>query len=184
MLRSIKSMSVRVHLFSVALLVTLLALPASALPQSAQAPAGPIPAQISSAKRVFISNGGGECSPFGQTAFSGRPDRPYDQFYAAMKSWARYELVDTPADADLVLEIQFSCPLYFDEKITHADPRFRLLILDPKTRILLWAFTEHVPTAILQGNRDKNFDQSMTNLVASIQRLPTSPNSAANTAKK
>ena len=32
----------------------------------------------------------------------------YNEFYAAMKSWGRYELVSSPADADMVFEIRFA----------------------------------------------------------------------------
>jgi hypothetical protein len=44
-----------------------------------------------------------------------------------------------------------------------------LEIRDPKTNALLWAFTEHVHWAILQGNRDKNFDQALTRIVSDVQ---------------
>jgi hypothetical protein len=64
--------------------------------QTADVPAAPRPAQIVAAKKVFISNAGVGT------------DMTYDQFYAAIKGWGRYELVASPADADLVFEISFS----------------------------------------------------------------------------
>ena len=33
---------------------------------------------------------------------------PYNRFSAAMKSWGRYELVASPAEAGLVFEIRFT----------------------------------------------------------------------------
>ncbi len=47
-------------------------------------------------------------------------------------------------------------------------PNFRLEIRDPKTNALLWGFTEHVQWAILQGNRNKNFDQASARIVADV----------------
>src|SRR5215471_5988668 len=52
-------------------------------------PPAPLPAQIVSGKRVFISYAGGELKDW----FNGGPNRVYDQFYAEMKQWGRYELV-------------------------------------------------------------------------------------------
>src|SRR5579871_6507605 len=64
----------------------------------------PIPAQIGAAKKVFVSNAGGES--FGtvmeQTVFNGGPDRPYNQFYTGLDGWHRYDLVSSPSDADIV----------------------------------------------------------------------------------
>jgi hypothetical protein len=50
---------------------------------SAQAPAAPLPAQILTAKKVFISNAGGG---FDKDLWSGNPSRTYNQFYGAMKA--------------------------------------------------------------------------------------------------
>ena len=69
----------------------------------------PVPVQIGAAQKVFISNAGGESfeTVIDQTVFNGGPDRPYNQFYSAMKGWGRYELVPSPEAADLVLEISW-----------------------------------------------------------------------------
>lgn len=151
--------------------------------QISRAPAAPVPTQINSANKVFISNAGGQCPSFGDTTFSGTPDRSYDEFYAAMKSWGRYELASAPAGADLVFEINLTCELFPDAKRSATNAQFRLLILDPKTRIVLWGFTQRVPVAQRLSNRDKNFDQSMTALVEKVKRLLGSTTSAAVYAK-
>jgi len=122
---------------------------------------------------VFISNGGGESfeSVIDETVFNGGPDRPYNQFYAAMKNWGRYELVSSPTDADLVFEISWV--------LTDTGLRLpvlgqlRLVVIDPKTHVTLWNFTEYVRGAILLGNRDKNFDQAMTIIVNRMKLLAT-----------
>jgi len=155
-----------------------------------RAPASaPIPSQILNAKRIFISNGGQEGVPRLGT-FSGAPERTYNQFYAAMKDWGRYELVYAPSDADLILEVSFAVPAA-GSNVFKGDtlndpyvPRFRLLVLDPKTHFTLWAFIENVDWAILAGNRNKNFDQGMTNLVNDFEKLAGQPMVATDSNQK
>lgn len=150
--------------------------------QVQQTGAAPVPAQILAAKTIFIGNSGSESDPnagrFGQ--FSGSPDRPYNEFYAAMKASPRFSLVSAPADADLVFEISFmELPVAGGvvnggSTPNTADAKFRLVILDPKTHVVLWTFVEYVEGAMLQGNRDKNFEQTLGKLVANIQSLASS----------
>jgi hypothetical protein len=105
----------------------------------------------------------------GQTVFNGGADRPYNQFYSAMKDWGRYELVSSPADADMVFEVSWA--------LTDTGLRLpvlgqlRLVMIDPKTHITLWSFTQYVRGAMLLGNRDKNFDQAMTTVVNHLKLL-------------
>lgn len=137
----------------------------------------PIPRQILTAKKIFIANGGGDERSYEGWPFSGGPDRSYNQFYAAMKNAGSYELVDSPAEAYLIFEIQFSVPAASPAAARTGlstvafDPQFRLVIRDPKTNALLWAFREHLECAILQGNRDKNFDNAAARIVADLQSL-------------
>jgi hypothetical protein len=145
--------------------------------QSKQVPPAPVPPQILSAKKVFIANAGGE-QPAEDAQYSGDSDRAYNQFYAAMKTWGRYELVESPAEADLWFEIRFTAPpasrpVSQGNTLGTAefDPQFRMVIRDPKTTAILWAFTEHAGWAILKGNRDRNFDLGMTRIVTDVQRL-------------
>lgn len=114
---------------------------------------------------------------------------PINQFYAAMKSTGRYELVGSPAEADLLFEIGFkadvSATTVFkgDTMGPTYDPQFRLEIRDPKTNALLWGFTEHMEWAILQGNRNRNFDQAAARIVTDVLTLGTRATAAAATAK-
>lgn len=140
----------------------------------------PIPSQISAAKRVFIANAGGDERAYEEPLFKGGPNRAYDQFYAALKAWGHFELVTAPSDGDLLLEIRFSYPAAAREVVKGNtmgglafDPQFRLEIRDPKTNALLWGITEHAQWAILQGNRDRNFDQTLARLVADLERVVT-----------
>lgn len=162
----------------VTLVVSLWRVPVLEAEQPKQAPPAPIPAQILAAKKVFVANAGGD-QPLGDDGqFSGGARRPYNQFYAALKALGRFELVSAPADADLLFEIQFTVrplagPVVRGDTLggRKYDPQFRLIIRDPKTNALLWAFTEHAEWAILQGNRDKNFDFALAKIVTDVQAL-------------
>jgi hypothetical protein len=143
----------------------------------------PLPAQIHNGKKVFISNAGGDSNYL----YSGGPDRLYDQFYAALQSWGRYQLVTDPAEADLVFAVSFSNQFVGENGPTGngssqplvgrslTDPQFRLTILDPGTRVTLWTLTEHLEFAVLLGNRDKNFDQALAALVNDVKNIAGQP---------
>jgi hypothetical protein len=142
------------------------------------APVAPIPTQIPAAKKVFIGNGGGDERWYDDPIFTGGPERTYNEFYTAIKTAGMYDLVSTPSEADLVLEIRMFAPSMSDIATARDelfrqpyDPQFRLTIRDPKTNTVLWAFTEHVEWAILQGNRDKNFELALTRIVTDLQGL-------------
>ena len=131
----------------------------------------PVPVQIGAAQKVFISNAGGESfeTVIDQTVFNGGPDRPYNQFYAAMKGWGHYELVSSPDGADLVLEISW---VLADTGLKlPVLGQLRLVIVDPKTNVTLWSLTEYVRGAIKLGNRDKNFDQAMNTVLGRMKQL-------------
>lgn len=175
--------AIRLGIFRMGFVIGLLSMPVFGGQQTKEA-AAPVPEQIVTAKKVFISNAGGESILF-PSDFSGTPDRAYNQFYAAMKSWGRYELVPAPAQADLVLEIRLIAPIGW-VSVTNGsgsswtDPQFRLVILDPKTHVGLWTFIEHIQRAYAiyragVRNRDKNFDQAMANMVADVKKLTAEP---------
>ena len=144
--------------------------------QHKPAPPAPIPAQILTAKKVFVANGGGDESRDESASYTGGPNRAYNEFYSAMQSWGRYELVASPADADLVLEIRLTVIQVQRERVmaddaTAYDPQLRLVIRDVKTHQTLWGRTEHVQAAVLQSNRDNNFQQALSAIVAEAKRI-------------
>lgn len=137
----------------------------------------PVPAQIVSAKKVFISNGGGEEADPRSFGFPDvNPDRPYNQFYAALRNSGKYEVVPAPVDADLVLDIRFTHLLILTADINRPryDPVLRLRILDPKSGTLLWAFSERVATPggpHANEKRESAFDQALTALFDDFGKL-------------
>ncbi len=167
------------------LTVTILALVSLLAAQKSKGSApAPVPTPIGAGQRVFISNAGGESFELviDQTVFHGGPDRPYNQFYAAMTDWSRYMLVSSPADADLVFEISWA--LSDTGLKLPVLGQLRLVIIDPKTHVTLWNFTEYVRGAILLGNRDKNFDEAMITIVNRMKKIVETPVATGNAAPK
>ena len=155
---------VRSAVLYVVLGATLLSIPAlKAQQKSNDVQAAPVPAQIGAAKRVFISYNGGI------NGFIAKNDRVYDQVYAAMKSWGRYELVASPADADLVLEA--SLPGIY----------IRLAILDPKTHVVLWVFAKRPET---HGFHGLDYPEAITKIVDDFKNLDARSKAGAENAKK
>jgi hypothetical protein len=138
-------------------------------------PQAPVPAQILSAKKVFIANSGGDESLFETSQYSGGPDRLYNEFYSAMKAWGRYELVSTPAEADLVVEVRLT--LIQGKSATNFsagdpyDSLFSLTVRDVQTHTTLWGLTEHAQSAILQDNRDNNFEKALGAIIVELKRI-------------
>jgi hypothetical protein len=146
-----------------------------------KAPVAPLPSQILTAKKVFIANGGGG---FDKEIWNGDPSRTYNEFYGAIKSWGYYEIVGTPADADLVLQIGISS----SPRISGGEviPWFqaRLAMLDPKSNILLWASDEFIPEKpglgmILKKNRDKELSEAIGRIIIDLKSLTAQPTGAA-----
>lgn len=146
--------------------------------QPAVPAAAPMAPQIAAARTVFISNAGQENNPFGAASrFSGGPDRAYEESYGLIKAWGRYHITLKPAKADLILQLRFVDPVVGADVFKgdtiggFFDPRFRLVILDPETHVILWAFTGRVGRAKLQSNRDKNFDEALSRIVGDLKTL-------------
>ena len=125
----------------------------------------PLPVQIQSAGKVFISYAGIDDALIRSeiAKFTGSSNGYYDQFYAAMKSWGRYQLVSKPAEADLIFEI--SVP----SQQGLANPQLTLRILDPQTRILLWVFSEETQRS------PKEFSKALSRLLNDAKAVSTSP---------
>lgn len=143
------------------------------------APAAPIPPQILAAKKVFIANAGGDEMGDDQH-FSGGPDRAYNEFYAAMKSWGRFEIVNSPADGDLLLEIRQSVSAVTPTGRYGSSfiPQFQLNIRDPKTNTMLWGFNVHSQFGLGQAESDRNFSSAVGRLATDLRILVTPPEPA------
>jgi hypothetical protein len=152
----------------VAAFVPLPALHAQKTPETSPAP---VPAQILTAKKVFVSNAGVGANALPMFTKGDDPNGPYNQFYAALKTWGRYELVTAPVDADLVFEIDFTAPLIGTQTLDTYAPQLGLAILDTKTHFRLWTLTQPVERAIRKETWNKNLSKGLADLVDDLKKL-------------
>ena len=131
----------------------------------------PMPTALQTAKRVFLGNAGADGASISAFRKGGDMNQPYSWFYMAMKNWGRYELVGSPADADMVFEISFAAPLVGTEKLLASAPCLRLEILDAKTHFLLWTIVEPVEGAYRKTTWDNNFNAGVTNLLSDLKTI-------------
>ena len=75
--------------FCIALTMAVLSVPGAEAKKAAELAPGPIPTQLLNGKKVFISYLESDADP-------GAPNLTYNEFYALMKSWGKYELVTGP----------------------------------------------------------------------------------------
>ncbi len=134
-------------------------------------PVAPLPSAISDAKKAFVTNAGG--SPLA-----------FDEFYAQVKQWGKYELVGSPSESDIILELRY----FVEDKGTHVwsstntytgqtqvyskqvtDPQLTLNVYSAKTKDLLWSVTDHRQLARLEKNREKETINSADRLVQGLR---------------
>jgi len=163
-------------------LVATFAVPTAVDAQQAVAPnsvakaAAPIPPQILAAKKAFISNAGTDAES--RTILVDKEidvNSAYEQFYAAMNGWKRFELVAAPADADVVLEISFTSPEHDCNRGPCEDPQLTVVVYDARTHFRLWTLTERIESAILASTWKKNFSTAVESLVLDFKQLTNSP---------
>jgi hypothetical protein len=138
----------------------------------AQQSSAPIPQQILSAHAVFVSNGGGSTL---YNVFTGGSDRAYNTFYADLQQANHYQLVGTPAQADLVFEIRAIAPTSTAGDNVVTAPQLVLDIKDPKTGVTLWTTRANVRAFGTQSRRDQGFDSSVAVLVDKLAQVTGQP---------
>jgi hypothetical protein len=124
--------------------------------------AGPVPPALTTAKSVFVSNGG-DLFP---GRYSGGHDRAYTQFLAALGANHSFALVDDPAKADLVLELSL-----IDFPSAFASDVFRLVVYGAKSHYVLWTITSSIALWTLQRTGDKNFDAALDGVLSQFLQI-------------
>src|SRR5271156_4712478 len=153
----------RIAIICLTAAIALAALPMAEAQKTPDVLPAPVPIQILTARKIFIANGDSD-------PVLGVTNLAYNEFYASLKSLGIYQLVQTPADADLILEVRFQIVLP-DQGLY----LLRLAIADAKTSIVLWRITEHVQPWGREATGRKNFDEAMTALVSDLNKLIVSP---------
>lgn len=142
-------------------------------------PPAPLPKVVLTSQTVFIAKGPGS-DPY----LKGGAELAFDTFYADVKNWGKYRIVDSPEEADLVLELSYSS----QQVGTHVwsatnsysgstqvfstpemDPRVSLNIYDRKTGFVLWSAAEARDTARRRKNREKNLVNAVHEMVSSLR---------------
>lgn len=138
-------------------------------------PPAPLPQAVISAKKIFLSNGGGS-------------DLAYDAFYQAMKKWGKYQIVGSPDEADLIVELAYQVEnlgthvwsttnTYTNTTQVYSrrliDPKLILTIYDARSKDSLWATIDHRRLARLEKNREKEMINSAERLVEELKSRAT-----------
>lgn len=131
----------------------------------------PLPTAIVSAHTVFLSNKGGS-------------DLAYDAFYQETKNWGKFQIVGSPDDADLIVELSYdvvhegtrvwsSTNTYNNTTQVHSaqviDPELILTIYDARSKNSLWSTIDHRRLARLEKNREKEIINSAERLVEELR---------------
>jgi len=159
------------------------ALAQTAMKSSVPAPAtsAPVPAQIASSNTIFLSNLGSDAY------FPVDSTQVYNDIYKALQVWGHYQLVSSPAKADLIFQLRdvSTVTTYYEGHGANAtinNPTFKLAILDSKSKVTLWTIT----SPLILDRSKKTFARwlalSETNLVSRIKVVAVQPLSAAETA--
>lgn len=131
----------------------------------------PVPAELLSAKSVFLAKGENPCVRFAA------PDQPYLFLYAALRQWGHYQLAPSPAAAQLELVVSFACPvppppvLNGDSLPRKPHPMLTLAIRGAASGRLLWTLNEPVEMALLQSHRNHNLEAGAQSLVRDLRAL-------------
>jgi hypothetical protein len=143
--------------------------------------AAPSPDAVVKAKTVFLSNGGGS-------------DLAYDTFSRAMKIWGRYQIVSSPAEADLIIEMAYQLRrrdtqtwamrngsgTAYDDTVNYSGgpnrhmgeiskPRLVLTIYEAKSKLPLWLTVDRCRQAHREKNREKETINSSERMVDELK---------------
>jgi len=138
-------------------------------------PAAPLPAIVVNAQNAFLTNGGGS-------------DLAYDAFYAKMREWGKYNIVGSPEEADLIIELAYrvehggtrvwsSTNTYNGTTQVHSaqivDPQLVLTIYDAKSKNSLWSTIDHRRLARREKNREKETINSAERIADELKERAT-----------
>ena len=151
------------------------------IPVTAPDPNSPVPAQIASAHTVFLTNAGADPN------FPIDPTQTYTNVYAALQSWGRFQLVNTPAKADLIFQLRDVSPIAGvvgnrNGVYSYNSPAYQLTIVDPHTNVPLWTITSPVNLTGKNQVLARWVALSVTNLISRIKVVAGEPLSSAESA--
>jgi hypothetical protein len=120
----------------------------------------PIPTPLTAAKKAFVANG------VDQAGFPAA-DGIFNDFYAKLQRWGRYELVTSPAEADIILQISVRAPYvyYVNNLVNLTQLEFQLQARDPKSNVLIWTTSVTPRGAGSSSGARKSYADTNTKLI-------------------
>jgi hypothetical protein len=134
----------------------------------------PVPSQIQQTQTIFLTN-----SAFDPN-FPIDATKAYNDIYAALQTWGRYKLVNSPDQADLVFKLKGIAPITDVSGnrggvYSVTSPAFQITILDPKSKISLWTITSPVNVTGKNQVLARWVSISETNLVSRVKVVAGQP---------
>ena len=181
-------MNTAIRRFPVCLGLLLVSLTVGCVKITPPLPPSPPPTEVvsrvTSAKKIFLSNAGAD-EVFASDMVGGA-DGSYNELYASLKQWGYFQLVDSPAQADLIFEIrstQQSADVDHtgrglhpnDYTVTRYPPFFHLSIFDPATRAPIYTIVSGAGYAPSLKQGQINFAISIDKLTDRIKALVVEP---------
>ena len=115
---------------------------------SAQGTPSHIPAQIASARTVFLSNNLG--APLADT------DKIFNEIYAGVQQLNRFTILTDPQTADLLLQFNLVNSNNGGYGVVQT---ITLQIIDAKTHVILWSVSDSGQTKAIYGSKDRNLNK-------------------------
>ena len=130
--------------------------------------------RLAVAKSALVKNGGGS-------------EIPYNVISSGMEGWARFTLVDSAAEADIVVEVtspEEEGGVSLSSRTRTSTGRMeestrtsrnlspdaiRLVVYDAKTHLLLWSATEQAKGGMRQKTREDNLVQAAARLLTKLR---------------
>lgn len=151
-------------------------------------PSPAVIARVTAAKKIFLSNAGAD-TKFAHD-MTGGTDGSYNALYASLRNWGIFQIVDAPAQADLIFEIRSTEAIHTQrvmntginsvyaghDDTTFSPPIFTLSILDPSTKEVLYQIVS--PAGGFGIKKPKStiaFDKSINTLTDKIKALVIVP---------
>jgi hypothetical protein len=153
-------------------LVGLLASPVMGSEALSALPAAPVPIQVLSAKKVFLSNLGSDAGASAAFLYIANPGAAYNGFAAAMNSWGKYELTATPEESDLVLEFRVTAAQLTSGTVIQRLTYLNVSVLDTKSHYVLWTLKS--PLQVTK-QIDADVKVSVATLIDSMKSLTAVP---------
>lgn len=158
---------------------------AQAQPESADAKPTPISpsARLAAAKTAYLRNAGGS-------------EIPYNVIEAGLEGWGRFTLVDSPREADVIVEIESPEEDSGATVSSSADARghssasssrdisvsiIKLTVYDARTHLPLWTANERPKGGFKEKTRDDNLVKSAERLVSRFRDRLEPPSASAQT---